>query len=281
VSAASAAPAVEAPAAPARQPRNPALARLSGKADTRPVGGDPGDVGLLGPANESDAPVVMVHEIPLRNDEPIDEWYPTLADWVHPVAAGVEQVPTKSTRRFGARRDGVGRADCGAGHCGVDLDGPRGQPIVAVAWGVVARIQSSASGRGGRYVRVEHPDGIFTSYMHLDDIAPDLALGDEIEAGTVLGTLGRTGIHHSTPHLHFSLEIPAEDDAERWTYIDPLPFLARARLVELAEITGTIPESTVVTIETEEPEAIEAIAPPAIDAAMPAAQIAAPMNAPM
>ena len=223
---------------PGTPSRHEALAPLSGTADNRPVGGDPGD--LEGPIG-LDRPAAVTLEIPWRADEPIDEWYPTLAAWAHPVTDSRELVPKSSSRHFGAGRDGVDRPDCGAGHCGVDLDGVRGTPVVAVAWGVVARIQPSATGRGGKYVRLEHPDGIFTSYMHLDDIAPELALGDEVEAGTVLGTLGRTGIHHSTPHLHFSLEIPAEGEAEAWTYIDPAAFLVRARVMPRAEVTGVVP----------------------------------------
>lgn len=162
----------------------------------------------------------------------LEEERPSLLDWVHPVTGSEEKVPTRGTRRFGAHRDGVSDPTrCGQGHCGVDLAGPRGRPVVAVAWGTVVRVEHSASGRdgrSGRYVRIEHPEGVFTSYMHLDAIAAEVSVGDEIPAGQVLGTLGKTGIHSAEPHLHFGLEIQ-DDGALR--YIDPTPFLERAEIL--------------------------------------------------
>lgn len=169
--------------------------------------------------------------IPVKDGEPYDERYPTLHDWVHPVAAAPEMVPAKSTRWFGAVRHGVEREECGAGHCGVDLGGPRGQPIVAVAWGVVVRAEHSwmgRDGRSGRYVRIEHPDGVYTAYMHLDDVAEGLDVGDEVQPGQMIGTLGKSGIVNGEHHLHFSLEVPGNG---RPQFLDPAPFLKRARVV--------------------------------------------------
>jgi len=184
---------------------------------------------------DSDSRAISGLDVPLKDGEPLDSWYPTLHDWVHPVAASRERVPSRSGRWFGAPRVGVEREECGAGHCGVDLGGPRGQPILAVAWGVVVRVEHSwmgRDGRSGRYVRLEHPDGVYTSYMHLDDIATGLEVGDEVEAGQMVGTLGKSGIVHGMHHLHFSLEVPGEP---RPLYIDPAPFLRRARVLETAD----------------------------------------------
>jgi murein DD-endopeptidase MepM/ murein hydrolase activator NlpD len=162
----------------------------------------------------------------------LEEDRPSLRDWVHPVTGSLEKIPTRGTRRFGAHRDGVSDPNrCGQGHCGVDLDGPRGRPIVAVAWGTVVRVEHSADGRdgrSGRYVRIEHPEGVFTSYMHLDAIEADIKVGDDVVAGQVVGTLGKTGIHGSAPHLHFGLEIQMEGSVR---FVDPVPFLARAEVV--------------------------------------------------
>ena len=159
---------------------------------------------------------------------------PALLHWTHPVTGTDELTPVRSTRKFGAHRDGVsdpGR--CGEGHCGVDLSGPRGRPIVAVAAGTVVRVEHSArgrDGRSGRYVRIEHPDGVFTSYMHLDAIAADLDTGDLVEPGQVLGTLGKTAIYHGEPHLHLGLEIL---DHGELRYLDPAPFLADAEVAPI------------------------------------------------
>ena len=144
------------------------------------------------------------------------------------------------TGRFGAERDGLAHP-CGRGHCGVDLSGPVGRPIVAVAAGVVVHVEHSRNGRdgrSGRYVRIEHSDGVFTSYMHLNAIAAGLDVGDRVDAGQQIGTLGRTGIHSSAPHLHFALEVPTSRKLGNQVitrHVDPLPFMARASVVDAAD----------------------------------------------
>ena len=160
-----------------------------------------------------------------ERSEPLEERLPTLADWVFPVLGSDEPFPLKPTRRFGAGRDGRLLPECGRGHCGVDLDGPRGTPVVAVAWGVVTRVERRSDQSSGKYVRIEHPDSVYTAYMHLDDIADELRVGDEIDAGDVVGTLGRTGIKQSAPHLHFSLAVPS---GNQLVHIDPASYLERA-----------------------------------------------------
>jgi murein DD-endopeptidase MepM/ murein hydrolase activator NlpD len=174
------------------------------------------------------------YEVPMRNAMRLDEMFPTLRAWTHPVTATAELMPEGAGRHFGAERVGIERPECGAGHCGVDLDGPRGRPIVAVAAGTVVRVELSElglDGRSGRYVRIEHDDGTLTAYMHMDDVA-DLRVGDRVAAGQYVGTLGATAVFASAPHLHFSLEIPAHPglhgDNTDTHYVDPAPFLVRS-----------------------------------------------------
>ncbi|GAB4513325.1 MAG: hypothetical protein Tsb0020_31510 [Haliangiales bacterium] len=160
-----------------------------------------------------------------NSEQPLEERFPILSDWVFPVTDSSDEFPLKRTRIFGAVREGVTRTECGRGHCGIDLNGPRGTPVVAVAWGVVARIRRDSDSRSGKYVRIEHPDYVYTSYMHLDDIADGLRVGDEVEPGQMLGTLGRTGILHSAPHLHFSLQLPS---GQTLLHFDPLSYIVDA-----------------------------------------------------
>jgi murein DD-endopeptidase MepM/ murein hydrolase activator NlpD len=174
------------------------------------------------------------YSVPVRGGRRLDEMFPSLRAWTHPVTGSSELMPAQSSRHFGAHRDGIERAECGEGHCGIDLDGPRGRPIVAVAAGTVVRIELSElglDGRSGRYVRIEHDDGTLTSYMHMDDVA-DLRVGERVATGQYVGTLGATAIFQSTPHLHFSLEIPLHADQHGDTtdtrYVDPAPFLVRS-----------------------------------------------------
>jgi murein DD-endopeptidase MepM/ murein hydrolase activator NlpD len=174
--------------------------------------------------------------------EPLDHVYPSLAGWIHPVVDSPEPTPAQTTRWFGAARVGIdvaARPECGEGHCGIDLDGPRGRPVVAVAGGVVVRVEHSELGRdkrSGRYVRIQHDDGALTAYMHLDDIAEGLEVGDRVVAGEQIGTLGATAVYKAAPHLHFSLALPlhfgVQGDSNDNYYIDPMPFLARAKVIK-------------------------------------------------
>lgn len=175
------------------------------------------------------------YPVPVVHGEKLDELYPSLLDWIHPVADTDHVLPHSGGGRFGAERHGVDREECGRGHCGVDLFGPIGRPIVAVSDGVVVRVEHSElgrDGRSGRYVRIEHADGSLTAYMHLDSIVEGLGVGDRVDGGQQIGTLGATAIFTAAPHLHFSLELPnvpgMHGDNIDTHYVDPAPFLVRA-----------------------------------------------------
>ncbi|MEP6860245.1 MAG: M23 family metallopeptidase [Deltaproteobacteria bacterium] len=203
---------------------------------------DDGDDDVLVPAYRTTAQVdpppqlrEPVFTVPVIDGVALDEQFPSLLDWIHPVTGTTEKVPEQASRHFGAERRGVERSECGAGHCGVDLDGPEGRPVVAVADGVVVRVERhelGLDGKSGRYVRIEHDDGTLTAYMHLDEIVDGLEPGDHVDGGQYIGTLGATAVYASVPHLHFSLEIPNvpghHGDNTNTHYVDPAPFLARA-----------------------------------------------------
>lgn len=176
------------------------------------------------------------YDVPTARGLRLDERFPSLRTWLHPVTGSAELMPAQVSRHFGAPRAGIERAECGEGHCGIDLDGPRGRPIVAVAAGTVVRVELSElglDGRSGRYVRIEHDDGTLTAYMHMDDVA-DVHVGDRVAAGQYVGTLGATAVYQSAPHLHFSLEIPEHPgqhgDSTDTHYADPAPFLVRSTI---------------------------------------------------
>jgi murein DD-endopeptidase MepM/ murein hydrolase activator NlpD len=177
------------------------------------------------------------HPVPQVEGTPLDELYPSLLDWIHPVVETDVVLPESSGGRFGSGRDGIDRPECGRGHCGVDLIGPIGRPIVAAADGIVVRVEHSESGRdgkSGRYIRIQHSDGTYTAYMHLDTIAEGLQVRDHVDGGQQIGTLGASGIRYAAPHCHFTLEIPndpsTQGDTVDTTYIDPAPYLVRASI---------------------------------------------------
>ena len=187
------------------------------------------------------------YEVPLRDGMRLDEMFPTLRAWTHPVTGSSELMPGQASRHFGAHREGIERPECGEGHCGVDLDGPRGRPLVAVAAGTVVRVERSElglDGRSGRYIRIEHDDGTLTAYMHMDDVAA-VRVGDRVTAGQYIGTLGATAVFTAAPHVHFSLEVPAHPglhgDNVDTHYVDPAPFLVRSTVAP-SHVVATSPD---------------------------------------
>lgn len=178
-------------------------------------------------------PAPVVAELPPAPEPPpppvLGPAYVPPDAFVHPLPGPHREMPGNSSRKFGADRPGRRPRECGRGHCGVDLGGRMGTPILAVRDGVVATVHLSARGRGGRYVKLTHADGTASAYMHLDKIRADLRPGMAVQAGEVVGTLGRTGIKKSREHLHFSLTAP--NDAGRERHIDPLPLLRKALVI--------------------------------------------------
>ncbi|TMC57906.1 MAG: M23 family metallopeptidase, partial [Chloroflexi bacterium] len=58
----------------------------------------------------------------------------------------------------------------------------------------------------GRQVWIDHGHGIVSRYAHLSAVA-DLAVGREVEAGTVVGAVGSSGYPEGGPHLHLEIRV--------------------------------------------------------------------------
>ena len=147
--------------------------------------------------------------------------------WIHPLAGPERRMPERDSRLFGAERVGDRPAECRGGHCGVDLAGRYGEPVYAVHDGVVDRVQRALNpDHGGRYVRLLHHNGtIVTQYFHLSEIPKNLAQGVKVKVGDVVGYVGLTGVKHSEPHLHFTIEVQDPSGLEA-RYLDPEPLVA-------------------------------------------------------
>ena len=112
--------------------------------------------------------------------------------------------------KFGVRLDRFLHSP--AIHTGVDFRGPEGTPVVATAAGKVTH--AGWSGSYGNLVEIDHGHGVTTRYGHLRAI--EVMLGDEVEVGQPLGTLGATG-RASGPHLHYETRRGGEPvDPERF-----------------------------------------------------------------
>ena len=86
-------------------------------------------------------------------------------------------------------------------HNGVDYHAPTGAPVGAVAPGVVTL--AGWTGGGGRTVKVRHPNGYDTEYLHLSSIA--VRAGQRVSQGDLVGRVGKTGLA-TGPHLHYGLK---------------------------------------------------------------------------
>jgi murein DD-endopeptidase MepM/ murein hydrolase activator NlpD len=144
--------------------------------------------------------------------------------WVHPLA-GARWLPVIDDARFGANRPGPRPAECGRGHCGLDIGSERGSIVHAAADGEIVSLFPDAKTEAGKVVVIHHGRGLKSFYMHLDEIRPGLEVGQAIRAGDPVGTLGSTGFSRPLPHLHFA--ITYEAGGHTW-YLDPEPIIRQA-----------------------------------------------------
>ena len=158
---------------------------------------------------------------------------------VRPSSLGLDIVsPLEGGTRLGTSGPGADREDGKREHRGLDVDATVGEPVRAVADGVVQfagldlpgqlparevlprqirRFRNRAMGPGGFFVRVMHADGIRSGYFHLTSFR--VVIGQTVKAGEVIGTVGRSGIKVSGSHLHFEVHKDGELG-------DPVAFLA-------------------------------------------------------
>ncbi len=145
-----------------------------------------------------------------------------------PLGAPLDGAPRVVSSYIGDERDLGARA-----HRGIDVEAVRGEPVRSVADGRVnfvgvdlpghrahramdndaaQEIPGDELGAGGRYVCVLHhpPEGGYlrSCYMHLDSMS--VTQGQEVRRGDQIGTVGRTGMRVSSPHLHLELHAPDE-----------------------------------------------------------------------
>lgn len=87
-------------------------------------------------------------------------------------------------------------------HQGVDYGAPVGTPVHAAEYGVVEAI--GRRGHYGLYLRIRHCASVETAYAHLAAFAPELKVGDIVQRGQVIASVGRTG-WATGPHLYYEV----------------------------------------------------------------------------
>ncbi|MEH6651756.1 MAG: peptidoglycan DD-metalloendopeptidase family protein [Motiliproteus sp.] len=101
-------------------------------------------------------------------------------------------------------------------HSGLDIAASQGTAIVAPAPAVV--MDAGDYFFNGRNLILDHGRGLITMYSHMEQI--DVAVGDRVDTGEKLGTVGSSG-RVTGPHLHWTVSL---NNAR----VDPLLFLRPA-----------------------------------------------------
>lgn len=92
-------------------------------------------------------------------------------------------------------------------HLGVDYGAPTGTPVYVTANGVVEF--AARSGGSGNLVKVRHPNGYLTAYLHLSRFASGITVGARVRQGDVIGYVGSTGLA-TGPHLDYRVQVDGE-----------------------------------------------------------------------
>jgi hypothetical protein len=122
--------------------------------------------------------------------------------------------PGRITSGFGRAREYNGTVT--SRHTGTDFAGAVGAPVRATNRGVVRLVDRFYL--GGNVVYVDHGAGVVSAYLHLS--RTDVAAGDTVARGQVLGGVGSTG-RVTGPHLHWVVRYGTVS-------VDPMSLLAVA-----------------------------------------------------
>ena len=130
---------------------------------------------------------------------------------IHPEGRPVESGFISSY--FGEREDPFDGQE--TFHKGVDFAGTLGEPVVAVAAGVVTWAGERTG--FGKLVEINHGDGYVTRYGHNEKTL--VTVGQTVKRGEPVGLMGSTG-RSTGPHVHFEV-------LRNGRQVDPLSYIGR------------------------------------------------------
>lgn len=98
------------------------------------------------------------------------------------------------------------------GNYAVDFKMPIGTPVLAARGGVVVFVRQSDTTHGIRHknvgtgngITIQHSDGTYAHYWHLQHNGARVAVGDSVAEGQWIALSGNTGFT-AFPHLHFEV----------------------------------------------------------------------------
>lgn len=126
--------------------------------------------------------------------------WPTLSKW------------TRISSPFGRRFHPIDKVY--KGHSGVDIAIPLGEPLFAVADGVVT--YSGVMGGYGNLVEINHGNGIVTRYAH--NHYNITKKGAQVKRGDQIAVVGSTG-KSTGPHIHFEVRVNGSP-------VNPMPWIS-------------------------------------------------------
>lgn len=142
-------------------------------------------------ANDADGETSDVDaQIEALRDSSRPEFLPTM--WAH---------LGKINNEFGFRRNPFGGRSYEF-HPGIDIDGERGDAVIAPANGTI--VSAGYKGGYGNMVEIDHGNGLTTYYGHLSKVEAES--GEPVTRGQVIGYIGSTG-RSTGPHLHFEVRL--------------------------------------------------------------------------
>lgn len=202
------------------------------------------------PAPQAGAPAVLISfQAPVAGEEIVSPF-------------GLRQLPWEENGRL---------------HEGVDIAADFGEAVLASADGVVVR---AGNGDGyGRFVEIQHAEGLTTLYAHMGAVAAGMRPGLAVKAGTAVGQVGSSGTS-TGPHLHFEIRDsrdrplnPALFVGKSFASADDLPLRDARRFprrVRMAYVSR-IPESKKALMEARLQEKLAVAATDAVSAGKDAA----------
>lgn len=106
----------------------------------------------------------------------------------------------------------------GSPHYGVDVAVPKGHPVVAPAPGIVTLAEPDLFYSGGTVI-LDHGYGLSSSFLHMS--AVEVAVGDEVSAGDLIGKVGATG-RATGPHIDWRMSW-IEERIDPQLLVPPMP----------------------------------------------------------
>ena len=116
-------------------------------------------------------------------------------------------------------------------HTGLDIMADEGDEVVAVSVGKVTNIYHHPM--LGDTVEITHSDTHKSVYSNLDMDTVNCAVGDTVEAGSVIGYIGDTTVSElaDEPHLHFELYVDGKS-------VNPLDYFTEESMLECLGIVS-------------------------------------------